>query len=97
MAHCIIYNIIMQTKPIDKRHTKKVVVPIQMTEAMRQAALVNSKKLPGCSRPHEGSIGHFVWVAVLEKLEAMGCRFLSEYPEVYKRQRVSSLDRGSII
>jgi hypothetical protein len=41
------------------RETDHVIVPIQITVAMRRFAKAQSIKMPGCPRPREGSVSHF--------------------------------------
>jgi hypothetical protein len=75
----------MAKQPIDPRHLTIVAVPIKMTVAVRDACLTQSRKLPGCKRPHVGSIAHFINQAALEKLDRVGVRFKRLYPEVYDK------------
>lgn len=51
---------------------ESVVVPITITRIMRRAMKEHSRRVPGCPRPDEGSISHFAFAAIVEKLERCG-------------------------
>lgn len=55
------------------------------TVEVRRAMLLHSKTLPGCPRPNDGSIAHFVREAVLDKLNSCGVTFRKLNPKVYDK------------
>ena len=68
-----------------KKDHNKVIVQITITEIMRRAMLGHSKKLKGCPRPACGSISHFAFVAIKEKLKRdFGLDLEKLEPEVYQ-------------
>jgi hypothetical protein len=80
-VYCIIYNTRM--KRTTKITNRRKVIPVSMTDDMINACLLHSQNLPGCPRPHKGSVSYFVWVAVLEKLKKCGLD-MSKIDLIYK-------------
>lgn len=54
-----------------------------VTVEVRRAMLHHSKSFPGCPRPNDGSIAHFVREAVLDKLKLCGVDFREMNPKLY--------------